>query len=92
MTTLSVKLDDQDKVNFERIVNSMGLNLTSAVTAFVKATIYTNGMPFELKAQEEYYPEALSDQILQQHIEMEKQRKNGTLKTYNNADELFSDL
>ena len=33
----------------------MGLNVSTAITAFVKATIRENGMPFALKAADDPY-------------------------------------
>ena len=55
MTTISAKIDNIDKNLFENILNSIGLNVSSAITAFVKATIRENGMPFALKASEDPY-------------------------------------
>jgi len=55
MTTISAKIDNNDKSSFERICNSMGINISSAINAFVKATIRENGMPFALKAVEDPY-------------------------------------
>ena len=48
MTTISAKIKNEDKNLFESILNSIGLNVTSAITAFVKATIRENGIPFDL--------------------------------------------
>lgn len=55
MTTISAKIDNNDKTVFERICDSMGINISSAINAFVKATIRENGMPFVLKASEDPY-------------------------------------
>lgn len=55
MTTISAKIDDYDKNLFEAICNSMGINISSAISAFVKATIRENGMPFVLKAADDPY-------------------------------------
>ena len=40
---------------FESILNSVGLNVSTAINAFVKATIRKNGIPFELKAVDDPY-------------------------------------
>lgn len=53
MTTLSVKIDDNDKKDFEMICKQIGLNLSSAINVFIKATIYSKGIPFSLKLPEE---------------------------------------
>ena len=55
MTTISAKIENEDKSLFESIINSIGLNVTSAITAFVKATIRENGIPFALKATDDPY-------------------------------------
>lgn len=55
MTTISAKIENEDKNLFENIINSIGLNVTSAITVFVKATIRENGIPFALKATDDPY-------------------------------------
>ena len=55
MTTISATIDNEDKNRFENIINSIGLNVTSAISAFVKATIRENGIPFALKAADDPY-------------------------------------
>ena len=55
MTTISAKIGNEDKSLFESIINSVGLSVTSAITAFVKATIRENGIPFALKAADDPY-------------------------------------
>lgn len=50
MTTISAKIKNNDKITFERICDSMGINISSAINSFVKATIRENGLPFALKA------------------------------------------
>ena len=55
MTTISAKIDNEDKSSFERICDSMGINVSSAINVFVKAVIRENGMPFALKASEDPY-------------------------------------
>ena len=55
MTTISAKIENNDKSLFEGILNSIRLNVTTAITAFVKATIRENGIPFDLKAADNPY-------------------------------------
>ena len=55
MTTISAKITQNDKISFERICDSMGINTSSAINSFVKATIRENGLPFALKASEDPY-------------------------------------
>ena len=55
MTTISAKITNDNKISFERICDSMGINISSAINSFVKATIRENGLPFALKASEDSY-------------------------------------
>lgn len=55
MTTMSFKVEDNDKTLFESICKSIGLNQSAAINAFIKATIRENGLPFELKIKEDPY-------------------------------------
>ncbi len=55
MTTISAKINSTDKSHFERICDSMGITISTAINAFVKATIRENGMPFQLKAADDPY-------------------------------------
>ncbi len=55
MTTISAKIDNNDKNLFEDICSSIGLNVSTAITAFVKATIRERGIPFALKAADDPY-------------------------------------
>ena len=55
MTTISAKITNDDKISFERICDSMGINISSAINSFVKATIRENGLLFALKASEDSY-------------------------------------
>ncbi|TQR33107.1 type II toxin-antitoxin system antitoxin, RelB/DinJ family [Campylobacter sp. MIT 99-7217] len=48
---VTFRMDKEDKKHFERIINSMGLNLSSAFNIFAKAVIRDSAIPFELKGQ-----------------------------------------
>ena len=82
MTTISAKIENEDKTHFESIINSLGLNVTSAITAFVKATIRENGIPFALKVTD--YPYIYSEENMKYlrqgiaQIELGKANKNGS--------------
>ena len=55
MTTISAKIENEDKSSFESILTSIGLNVSTAINAFVKATIREKGIPFELKVVDDPY-------------------------------------
>ena len=54
-TTISAKINTIDKNRFEDICKSIGLNVSTAINAFVKATIRENGIPFSLKVVDDPY-------------------------------------
>lgn len=72
MTTLSIKIDNDEKLDFERICKAIGLNITSAITAFVKATIRENGIPFALKAGDPPFYSAENMKIISESIAQDK--------------------
>lgn len=49
--TTTMRLDPELKDQAMKVLESLGLNMTGAVTIFLKAVVRENGMPFELKAQ-----------------------------------------
>ncbi len=55
MTAISAKIENEDKSSFEYILTSIGLNVSTAINAFVKATIREKGIPFELKVVDDPY-------------------------------------
>ncbi len=45
---LNIRTDKSVKEAAEKIFNELGLNMTTAVNIFLRQTIRTNGIPFEL--------------------------------------------
>lgn len=45
---IHVRVDESDKSNAERILKNVGLDLSSAITAFLKKIQAVGGIPFEL--------------------------------------------
>lgn len=50
MATLTVNVDDKVKAQADALYKSMGLNLSSAVNAFLRKSLQVGGMPFQLTA------------------------------------------
>lgn len=48
-TNLNIRTDKAIKDEAERIYNALGLNMTTAINLFLRASIRENGIPFELK-------------------------------------------
>ena len=49
-TTLSIRIDEGVKKQFEQLCNEFGLNLSSAITLFAKTVINERKIPFEIRA------------------------------------------
>ena len=47
--TTTMRLDEELKESAKRILEELGLNLTSATTLFLRAVVRNRGLPFELK-------------------------------------------
>ena len=50
-TNLNIRTDKAIKDQAEMIFNELGLNMTTAVNMFLRATIREHGIPFELKLE-----------------------------------------
>lgn len=50
-TNLNIKTDRSIKEQAEHVFSELGLNMTTAVNMFLRASIRENGIPFELKME-----------------------------------------
>lgn len=51
-TNLNVRTDKSLKLKSEKIFNELGINMTTEINMFLKATVRENGIPFALKLDE----------------------------------------
>lgn len=51
-TNLKIRTDQHIKEEAEEIFNELGLDMTTAINMFLKATVRIQGMPFELISDE----------------------------------------
>lgn len=58
--TLSIRVNSEDKKNFEEFCEQAGLNVSVAVNMFVKAVIREQKLPFEVKADPFYSRENMA--------------------------------
>lgn len=47
-TTLTIRIDKEDKEKAEKILKKLGLTLSAAINIFIKTIIRNNGIPFAL--------------------------------------------
>lgn len=48
-TNINVRVDTELKQSAEELFNDLGLNMSSAITMFLKSAVSHDGIPFELK-------------------------------------------
>ena len=79
-TQTTIRVDESSYNKAKEILNDLGLNYSQAISVFNKMIVLNNGLPFEVKIQNNKTKKALK----------ELENKNG--KTFKNMDELFNDL
>lgn len=48
LATITARVDEKDKVNFDTFCSNVGLNTSTAINLFVKAVLRENRIPFEI--------------------------------------------
>ena len=48
-TTLSVRIDSEIKQECEELFGQLGMTLTTAINVFLRQSLHTGGLPFEVK-------------------------------------------
>ena len=76
--TLNVRVDANDKKNFEQFCNSVGMNVSTAVNMFIKAVLRQQKLPFEVKAYT--YNKIIYEKLKEAELEMNNTSKRYTIK------------
>lgn len=89
-TNINVRVDTKLKKSAESLFTDLGLNMTTAITMFLKIAVRTEGIPFELKRQ---IPNNETIKALEEYDQMKKNpRKYKRYRSFNNLiDEVLSD-
>ena len=85
-TTLSVRMDEQVKKQFDEFCNEVGMNASVAVNIFAKAVLRERKIPFEISLNQ---PNA---ETLAAMREAERIAKDPSVKGYTDLDKMFADL
>ena len=51
VATVTARVDEETKKEAERIFRELGIPMSSAISAFLKAVVRNRGIPFELKIE-----------------------------------------
>ena len=56
--TITARVDERDKANFDAFCSNVGLNTSTAINLFVKAVLRENRIPFEIsQIQDPFFSE-----------------------------------
>ena len=84
-TNVSIRMDVDLKKQAEELFADLGLNMTVAMTMFLRQAVRNQGIPFEISR----VPNAETIAAMQ---EAERIARDPNVKGYTNLDELFKDL
>lgn len=79
-TTITMRIDSDDKLRAEKLFNSLGMNMTTAFNMFIKQVLICEGLPFEvsLKGSDEYFYSAANRAHLDKSIEQYRAHRTST--------------
>ena len=81
-TNLNIRTDKEIKEAAEKIYSSLGLNMTTAINMFLRASIRASGIPFDLKL------DIPSDETLKAIEEGRMIAKDKNVTAYDSMDDL----
>ena len=84
---INVRVDSELKRAAEKLFDDLGLNMSAAITIFLKNAVNYEGIPFEVKR---LTPNAVTQAALAEYDEMKK--KPGVYKRYDSFDDLMSEV
>ena len=84
---LNIRIDEDLKRRAESIFNELGLNMSTALTVFLRQTVRSNGIPFDLRL------DVPNDETLEAIEEIQLMKKNPSLgKVYNSFSDLLKEV
>ena len=64
LSTLTARIDELDKINFDAFCDSVGISASAAINMYVKAVLRERKIPFEIKQDDPFYSPANQAYIL----------------------------
>ena len=86
LATINIRIDENDKKEFNEICNELGMNMTTAFNMFVKSMIRSGGLPFEATLKK---PNLETGMAIE---EARKISKDPNVKSYNSVEEVMRAL
>ena len=85
-TNFSVRMDSELKKQCEALYGELGMTLTTAINVFLRQSLRTGGLPFEVKLAKP------NKETIAAMLEAERIAKDPSVKGYTDLDELFAEL
>ncbi len=85
-TNFSVRMDSDLKKECEALFSELGMNLTTAINVFLRQSLRTGGLPFEVRM------ERPNMETMAAMLEAERIAHDPSVKHYHDLDEMFADL
>jgi DNA-damage-inducible protein J len=86
-TNINVRVDSDLKKTAEALFDDLGINMSTAVTMFLKSAVSHDGIPFDVKRQT---PNSETIAALEEYKEMEK--NPGDYKRYSSFQSLMDEV
>ena len=86
-SNINIRVDSELKQSAEALFDDLGLNMSSAITMFLKSAVSHDGIPFEVRRCN---PNTVTRAALSEYDEMKK--KNGSYKRYGSFDDLINEV
>lgn len=86
-TNLTIRIDSNLKKEADNLFKELGINISSAITLFLKQSVREKALPFDVAVKEEK-PSREMKKLLKEIKNIEE----GKSKLYDNLDELWKDL
>lgn len=80
MSNINIRIDNETKTQAEALFAELGLNMSSAINIFLKASLRSQGLPFEIKLD---IPNAETTSAIK---EAEEMMRTGKGKKYKNVE------
>src|ERR1700719_4558087 len=81
---ITARVEPKLKARAARVLATVGVSTTDAITMFLRQVVLRNGLPFEVRV-----PNAETKRAIE---ELENPAKRSRLKRYASGDELFADI
>lgn len=86
-TNINVRIDSELKQEAEALFNDLGLNMSAAITMFLKSAVSHDGIPFDVKRT---IPNEQTKAALAEYVDMRNHPEK--YKRYDSFDDLMNEV